>query len=103
MQIQRIQNRKLCQHYCSNKQQMQERWAHDSSLTLEQDLWHGTRYTKPALIYTDEYGTFCLSVCMFVYLSEYWCITHLVLTGGNADLAGTIAILITHDFYSFCI
>lgn len=56
LQIERIQNRKLWQHYCGSKQQMQERWAHDPSLTLEQDLWHGSTCTDPALIYTDEYG-----------------------------------------------
>ena len=56
VQVQRIQNRKLYQHFCSSKQQMRERWAHEPSLELEQDLYHGTKYTDPELIYTDEYG-----------------------------------------------
>ena len=56
LQIERIQNRKLYQHYCGSKHQMRERWAHDPSLTLERDFWHGTKSADPARIDTDEYG-----------------------------------------------
>ena len=56
LQVERIQNRKLYQHYSGYKSQVQERWAHIPNLDVEKSLWHGSGATDPSLIYTDEYG-----------------------------------------------